>query len=638
MSQPKKLVVLFDPATRAARFVVRFAAPGEEQPVECGEVRLETGDGGVVNVGSVCTPPVLEWRHRDEHELAAHTYTGKGPFVAAMNWGTERYETTVGAARPQQAPESRRTTAALALFQARRDINDPYNVTIRVRADGMQREQRLRIDTGAGQVFWLEPAMSTGENVLTAVYNKVGAYSIACDLIDAEGFRVLTLGETSVEITDDEPETVAPASAGAASLPAEIASDVSVPIVIAPGDAWMPFTYARPNFAWTRTYRQPGGYVSRSLSPGAYIAIRQQVAFAGQMWFQTGEYDWIPSSSVSVVTPSPLRGVLLDPNAGGPSQPTPTEPAEPVAPEPGAERQGTVIAGVLNVRARPGSGADNPPIESLRYGAAVTVYEETVVSGVRWFRIGVGRWVHAGYVRLNSAPGAPEMPAAPSDGKPVGAPAPHRQGMGRQARENLLASPALPFGWVISPTLNVRRTPGLDGKLLGELKHYQVVPILEETVRDRQRWVRIGQDQWTSATWVSVARPKPRPGNIRADERWVGVNLKEQTFVAHEGDKPVYAGLIASGVAGSPTVQGIFRTWWRLVSRRMAGPGYYLEEVTWTCYFSGGYALHTAYWHDNFGRPRSHGCVNMSPYDAWWVFQWSAPDGANAPTVYTYWT
>jgi lipoprotein-anchoring transpeptidase ErfK/SrfK len=196
---------------------------------------------------------------------------------------------------------------------------------------------------------------------------------------------------------------------------------------------------------------------------------------------------------------------------------------------------------------------------------------------------------------------------------------------------------SLPFGWVVSPTLNVRQNPGLDGRLVGELKHYQVAPVLEEAVRNRQRWYRIGADQWVSATWMSVARPKARPANIRADERWVGVNLKEQTAIAYEGDKPVYGALIASGVAGSPTVQGTFRTWWRLVSRRMAGPGYYLEEVTWTCYFSGGYALHTAYWHDNFGRPRSHGCVNLSPYDAWWIFQWSAPDGANAPTVHSYW-
>ncbi|MGL4648413.1 MAG: L,D-transpeptidase family protein, partial [Caldilineaceae bacterium] len=557
--------------------------------------------------------------------------------------GTERYEANVGGARPQQAPEAQRTSAVLSLFQARRDVSDPYNVAIRVRAEGLQREQRLRIDTGAGQVFWLEAAMSSGENVLTAVYNKLGAYSIACDLIDGEGFRLVTLGETSVEITDDEPEQMAPqqgmAGASSAAIPAEVALDINVPIVVNPTEPWLPFRYARPNFAWTRTYRQPGGYVSRSLSPGAYIAIREQVASGGQIWYQTGAFDWIPASSVALVTPSELRGVILDGSANPPTPPPVQPPTEPPVAPPSGERKGTVIAGVLNVRARPGTSNDNPPIESLRYGAPVTVFEESVVAGVRWYRIGVNRWVHAGYVRLNSAPGASDLPPAPSDATPVGAPAPLRvDSVGdRLSREPRASGPGLPFGWVVSPTLNVRKTPGLTGQLLGELTHYQVVPILEEIVRDRQRWYRIGQDQWTSATWVSVARPHARPGNIRPDERWVGVNLKEQTAIAYEGDKPVFAGLIASGVAGSPTVQGIFRTWWRLDSRRMAGPGYYLEEVTWTCYVSGGYALHTAYWHDNFGRPRSHGCVNFSPYDAWWIFQWSAASGANAPTVYTYW-
>jgi lipoprotein-anchoring transpeptidase ErfK/SrfK len=113
--------------------------------------------------------------------------------------------------------------------------------------------------------------------------------------------------------------------------------------------------------------------------------------------------------------------------------------------------------------------------------------------------------------------------------------------------------------------------------------------------------------------------------------------LSQQTAVCCEGDRPVFATLISSGVAGTPTVQGIFRTWRRLETGKMSGPGYYIEDVTWTCYFYGGFALHTAYWHDKFGRPRSHGCVNLSPHDAWWIHQWSAKGGPNSPTVYVYW-
>ena len=60
---------------------------------------------------------------------------------------------------------------------------------------------------------------------------------------------------------------------------------------------------------------------------------------------------------------------------------------------------------------------------------------------------------------------------------------------------------------------------------------------------------------------------------------------------------------------------------------------YYLEEVVWTEFFYSGYALHSAYWHDAFGRPRSHGCVNFSLHDAWWIYQWSAAGGATSPAV-----
>jgi lipoprotein-anchoring transpeptidase ErfK/SrfK len=137
---------------------------------------------------------------------------------------------------------------------------------------------------------------------------------------------------------------------------------------------------------------------------------------------------------------------------------------------------------------------------------------------------------------------------------------------------------------------------------------------------------------------VGVARLRPRPSSIGRTALWIGVNLSQQTAVCYEGDRPVFAALIASGLAGSPTVQGIFRTWGRVDTGKMSGPGYYIEDVTWTCYFYSGYALHTAYWHDKFGRPRSHGCVNLSPYDAWWIYRWSARAGPHSPAVYTYWS
>jgi lipoprotein-anchoring transpeptidase ErfK/SrfK len=178
---------------------------------------------------------------------------------------------------------------------------------------------------------------------------------------------------------------------------------------------------------------------------------------------------------------------------------------------------------------------------------------------------------------------------------------------------------------------------GADNPSLGQLSHYQLLQVLETRVVLGVTWRRYARDRWVDARYVGMAAQKPRPSSIGASEKWVGVSLSEQTVVCYEGDVAVFAALAATGLPGTPTVQGIFRTWHRLDAGRMSGPGYDIEDVTWTCYFYSGYSLHTAYWHDLFGSPRSHGCVNLSPHDAWWIYQWSASGGPNCPTVYVYW-
>ncbi|MBC8450543.1 MAG: L,D-transpeptidase, partial [Chloroflexi bacterium] len=236
-----------------------------------------------------------------------------------------------------------------------------------------------------------------------------------------------------------------------------------------------------------------------------------------------------------------------------------------------------------------------------------------------WYRIGTDRWVHSGWVRLLDSSARSLATAAVWT-----------------STEDLVN---LPVGWVVSQSLNVRSRPSTapENPPLDEVYHNQLLRILETRLVDGANWYRIGEDRWVYGASVAVARARPRPSSIGPTEHWVAVSLKEQTAVAYEGDRPVYAAMVATGLPGTPTVQGIFRTLWRVPWRRMAGPGYYLEEVTWTCYFYDGYALHTAYWHDAFGSPRSHGCVNLSPYDAWWIFQWSEPGGPNSPAVYVYW-
>lgn len=116
-------------------------------------------------------------------------------------------------------------------------------------------------------------------------------------------------------------------------------------------------------------------------------------------------------------------------------------------------------------------------------------------------------------------------------------------------------------------------------------------------------------------------------------KRWIEVDLTNQTLTAWQGDVPVMFTAISSGRAGTPTVTGRFTIGTRYKAQRMTGPGYDLPNVPWVMYFYQGYAIHGAYWHNNFGVPMSHGCVNMRTNEAEMLYNW-APDGAEVYVHY----
>jgi lipoprotein-anchoring transpeptidase ErfK/SrfK len=108
------------------------------------------------------------------------------------------------------------------------------------------------------------------------------------------------------------------------------------------------------------------------------------------------------------------------------------------------------------------------------------------------------------------------------------------------------------------------------------------------------------------------------------------VSLADQSLVAYEGDTPVFTTLVSSGKEGFETPTGLFRIQSKHVSATMddfasAEGAYSIEDVPWTMYFHGNFALHGAFWHYTFGNVRSHGCVNLAPADAQWLFRWSTP-------------
>ena len=96
--------------------------------------------------------------------------------------------------------------------------------------------------------------------------------------------------------------------------------------------------------------------------------------------------------------------------------------------------------------------------------------------------------------------------------------------------------------------------------------------------------------------------------------------------MAWENGRAVLTTAMSSGTALHPTVRGSFRIGRKYSAVRMTGPGYDLPNVPYAMFFYQGYAIHGTYWHTAFGRPMSHGCINVPTDKARWLFQW-APAG-----------
>lgn len=200
---------------------------------------------------------------------------------------------------------------------------------------------------------------------------------------------------------------------------------------------------------------------------------------------------------------------------------------------------------------------------------------------------------------------------------------------------------------------SVHRLKGKVKRLAGK-KYYAL---------DGGRWVR---DSDASL----VIRPRKLPKAARRGEKWIEIDLSEQTLILWEGERPVYATLVSTGrpAVGDPktttaTPRGVFRIYAKHISATMdsdegsgrrlnetktlkpgdegyvpqRGDGIYgvsrrrghglfkLRDVPHIQYFKDNYALHGAYWHDVFGIPRSHGCINLAPVDSHRVFRWTTP-------------
>jgi len=117
--------------------------------------------------------------------------------------------------------------------------------------------------------------------------------------------------------------------------------------------------------------------------------------------------------------------------------------------------------------------------------------------------------------------------------------------------------------------------------------------------------------------------PKPSVAS-KGDTHWIDVDLTNQRVYAYEGETLVNSFLVSTGTWLTPTVTGQYKIYVKYRTANMHGPGYFLPDVPYVMYFHKGYGLHGTYWHNNFGTPMSHGCVNLSTDDAGWLYNWSS--------------
>ena len=160
--------------------------------------------------------------------------------------------------------------------------------------------------------------------------------------------------------------------------------------------------------------------------------------------------------------------------------------------------------------------------------------------------------------------------------------------------------------------------------------------------RTRERTLQ-GAELFIAEEDASIVRRRTRPPFASADrEKWIEVSITRGTLVAYDGPRPVFATLISPGAGGVPmrgrdpvkwstTPLGVYRIYFKHRTTTMSPDPegnertFWIADVPYTQYFNGPFALHVAYWHEDFGEPMSAGCINLSPKDGRWLFDWTLP-------------
>lgn len=198
---------------------------------------------------------------------------------------------------------------------------------------------------------------------------------------------------------------------------------------------------------------------------------------------------------------------------------------------------------------------------------------------------------------------------------------------------------ALPLAFTMAETpRHTRSEAGMRASPDAKVARQSFLPATGELVTEgRASFLALRDGTFVRRADATLFEARPRPHGVGEGEKWISVSVSRGTLVAYEGDTPVFAFAMSPGAGGASrntpvthgTELGRFQVGWKLVSTDMwgedGGVGWRVREVPWVAYYKDGYAIHGAWWHDDFGRPKSHGCLNLSPADAQRLFAWMDP-------------
>jgi lipoprotein-anchoring transpeptidase ErfK/SrfK len=235
----------------------------------------------------------------------------------------------------------------------------------------------------------------------------------------------------------------------------------------------------------------------------------------------------------------------------------------------------------------------------------VSYIERREVDGKKYYMIAPGEWMRGGDLAANVA---------------------YSQFIGLQ----FSATPVRKFGWTLQ-AIQSYQAPSTKAPL-GERSfvRWDVIQVYDIQESEGSIWYLVGPDTWIESKDTALVYPTTTAPSGVDNGRWIEVNLLEQTLTVYNNNQMVYATLLSSGAPGFWTRPGLFHITQKLETTPMSGTFaadrsdyYYLEDVPWTMYFDGARALHGAYWHTKFGYVQSHGCVNLSPGDSKWLYDWA---------------